>query len=56
MEGSWIERDKDSTLDLYRKDDTSTRVLTGHVSLPSEARPFLAEVRRVKAVAEPKGN
>jgi lipid-binding SYLF domain-containing protein len=56
LEGSWIERDKDSTFGLYRKDYTSTQVLTGHVSPPVEARPFLAEVRRAKAVSEAKGN
>jgi SH3 domain-containing YSC84-like protein 1 len=56
LEGSWIERDKDSNLALYGNDYTSTRLLTGRIVAPAEARPFLAEVRRVRAVSEAKGN
>jgi len=52
LEGSWIERDKDSTLALYGKERTNTELLTGRVSPPHEARPFLAEVRRVKSPAK----
>ena len=48
--GSWVERDKDSTLALYRKDLTSTQVLTGKVAAPVDARAFLAEVRKAKTV------
>jgi len=56
LEGSWMERDKDSTFALYRKDYTSTQILTGRVAPPPEARSFLAEVRRVKVATEAKGN
>ena len=45
--GSWVERDKDSTLALYGKDLTSTQVLTGKVAAPVDAR---AEVRKAKTV------
>ena len=48
--GSWVERDKDSTLALYGKDLTSTQVLTGKVAAPVDARAFLAEVRKAKTV------
>jgi lipid-binding SYLF domain-containing protein len=48
--GSWVERDKDSTLALYGKDLTSTQVLTGKVAAPIDARAFLTEVRRAKTV------
>ena len=44
--GSWVERDKDSTLALYGKDLTSTQVLTGKVAAPVDARVFVPEVRR----------
>lgn len=56
LEGSWIERDKDSTFALYGKDYTSTQVLTGRVPTPPEAHSFLSEVRRVKVATEAKGN
>lgn len=48
LNGSWIERDKDSMLALYEKDYTTTEILTGSTTIPHEARPFLAEVRRVE--------
>jgi len=54
LEGSWIERDKDSTLAFYPRDYTSTQLLTGKVTPPSEARPFLAEVRRARMVSREK--
>jgi SH3 domain-containing YSC84-like protein 1 len=50
LSGSWIERDKDSTVALYGQDYTSRRVLTGHVAVPSVARPFLAEIRHAEEV------
>lgn len=52
--GSLVERDKDSTVALYGKDLTSRAVLDGEVRAPAEAREFLAEVRRAKAVAASK--
>lgn len=48
LDGSWIERDKDSTLALYGGDHSVTELLTGKVVPPESARPFLAEVRRVE--------
>jgi SH3 domain-containing YSC84-like protein 1 len=48
--GSWVERDKDSTLALYGKDLTSTQVLTGKVAAPVDARAFLREVRKAQTV------
>lgn len=48
LDGSWIERDKDSTLALYGGDHSVTELLTGKVIPPESARPFLAEVRRVE--------
>jgi SH3 domain-containing YSC84-like protein 1 len=52
--GSWVERDKDSTLALYGKDLTTTQVLTGKVVAPVDARAFLAEVRKAKTVRNSK--
>lgn len=46
--GSWIQADKDSTVGLYGKDYPTSRILTGKVTAPSAARPFIAEVRRVE--------
>jgi SH3 domain-containing YSC84-like protein 1 len=44
--GSWIERDKDSTVAMYGTDHTTTELLTGKVPVPAEAHAFVAEVRR----------
>ena len=49
--GSVVERDKDSTVALYRKDVTTSAVLDGEVPTPAAARPFLAEVRQAKSIA-----
>jgi lipid-binding SYLF domain-containing protein len=49
--GSVVERDKDSTLALYRKDVPTSAVLDGEVPTPAAARPFLAEVRQAKSIA-----
>jgi lipid-binding SYLF domain-containing protein len=56
LDGSWIERDKDSTLALYGRDLTVTELLTGKVTAPESARPFLAEVRRAEDHARAAGN
>jgi lipid-binding SYLF domain-containing protein len=52
--GSVVERDKDSTIAIYGKDLPSRAILDGEVPPPPEARPFLAEVRRVKMRARRK--
>ncbi len=52
--GSWVERDKDSTIALYGKDLSNRAVLDGEVKAPAAARPFLSEVRRAKVVAASK--
>jgi len=52
LDGSWIERDSDSTKALYGKDVSTSDLLTGEVPVPSEAKTFIAEVSRVKAEAE----
>ena len=49
--GSWIESDKDTMTALYRKEVSTRDALTGQVAVPPEARPFLAEVSRVKTEA-----
>lgn len=55
LSGSWIERDKDSTVALYGNDYTTTQLLTGEVAAPGPARPFLAEVRRIQPNGVAKG-
>ena len=52
LEGSWVERDKDSTVALYDKDYETTPLLTGKVAVPQSARNFVAEVKRVEAHAK----
>src|SRR5690242_2038256 len=52
LDGSWIERDNDSTKALYAKDLSSNDLLTGKVPVPSEAKTFVAEVAGVKTEAE----
>jgi lipid-binding SYLF domain-containing protein len=49
--GSVVERDKDSMMALYGKDLSTRAALEGEAAAPPAARPFLAEVRRAKAVA-----
>lgn len=51
LSGSWVERDNDTMDALYGKDVTTRAALTGKVPAPAEARPFLAEVARVKTEA-----
>jgi SH3 domain-containing YSC84-like protein 1 len=48
LDGSWIERDKDSTVALYDKDLTTNELLTGKVPVPQPARSFVAEVHRAE--------
>ena len=48
LSGSWIERDKDSTVAMYGHDYTNTEVLTGKVPVPDDAHQFLAEVRKAE--------
>jgi len=50
--GSWIETDRDTMAALYGKEVTSSAALTGKLPVPSQARPFLAEVARVKTEAK----
>jgi lipid-binding SYLF domain-containing protein len=50
--GSWIEGDRDTMTALYGKEVHTADALTGKVPVPAEARPFLAEVSRVKAEAK----
>jgi SH3 domain-containing YSC84-like protein 1 len=45
LEGSWVERDKDSTAAMYGRELTSRQVLEGEVRAPAEARVFLAAVQ-----------
>jgi lipid-binding SYLF domain-containing protein len=47
LSGSWVERDKDSTMAFYNKDLSSTQILTGTVTAPADSRQFVAEVRRL---------
>jgi SH3 domain-containing YSC84-like protein 1 len=54
LEGSWIERDKDSTRALYGRDYTNTELLNGKVTTPVAARPFIREVRNAKQTEETK--
>lgn len=48
LDGSWIEKDKDSTVALYGSDPSSTKILTGGVPTPPSARQFLASIREAK--------
>jgi SH3 domain-containing YSC84-like protein 1 len=54
LEGSWIERDKDTTRALYGRDYTNTELLNGQVTTPAAARPFIKEVRNAKQSKETK--
>jgi SH3 domain-containing YSC84-like protein 1 len=57
LEGSWVERDKDSTVAFYGEPHSNRELLAGNVNPPPDARPFLNEVRRIKEVeAEKKGS
>jgi lipid-binding SYLF domain-containing protein len=52
--GSVVQRDMESTLALYGKDRSTHAILDGEGPTPAEARPFLAEIRRAKAIAASK--
>ena len=52
--GSVVEHDKDSTFALYNKEASTRAVLDGEVVPPAATRPFLAEVRQIKADARAK--
>ena len=50
--GSEIERDRDSTTAMYRKDFGNTAVLSGTAKVPTAARPFIAAVEHAKTEAK----
>ncbi len=52
LSGSWIEADRDTMDAFYGKGVTISRALTGKVPVPAAARPFLAQVARVKEEAK----
>jgi lipid-binding SYLF domain-containing protein len=52
--GSWVERDKDSTVAFYGKDDSTRAILDGEVRPTAGARPFLVEIRKAKAITASK--
>jgi SH3 domain-containing YSC84-like protein 1 len=52
LDGSWVERDKDSTRAMYGRDLTTTELLTGKVPPPVEARVFLAAVQQSRLRGE----
>jgi SH3 domain-containing YSC84-like protein 1 len=52
--GSVVERDKDSTVAFYNKDMPTRMMLDGKIPIPADARPFVAEVTRAKAIAREK--
>jgi len=52
--GSWVERDKDSTVALYGKNLTTRALLEGEVPVPGDARQFVNEIRETKAQATTK--
>jgi lipid-binding SYLF domain-containing protein len=42
LEGAVIEQDEDSTIAIYGKDVGFRKVLTGHVTPPADAAPFMS--------------
>ena len=50
LEGSWVERDKDSTVAFYGQPHTNAALLGGKIAPPADAHGFLAAVRRAKDV------
>ena len=56
LEGASIRQDSDSRHAIYGRKVTTRALLLGKVAVPSEARPFLAEIHgaKVQAVAEAK--
>jgi len=55
LDGSWIEKDDDSTEAFYGKQLTNEALLEGKVTPPAAANPFLAAVKTSKAVANKRG-
>src|SRR5271157_4522195 len=51
LEGASLRQDDDSRRAIYGRKVTTRALLLGKVHVPSEARPFLAEVRGAKAQA-----
>jgi len=49
LDGSWVTRDKGSTVAMYGKDYTTTQILIGEVAVPEAAHGFLAEVQRARS-------
>ena len=45
LEGAVIERDSDSTIAIYGKDESFRKVLLGEVAPPASAAPFMAAVQ-----------
>jgi lipid-binding SYLF domain-containing protein len=52
LEGAWIEQDKDSTEAMYGKDDSFRAALTGKLTAPPEAAPFLKAIGYVEEQAK----
>ena len=53
LEGAWIEQDKDSTEAIYgKKDDSYRAALTGKLTAPPEATPFLQAIGYVEEQAK----
>lgn len=52
--GSVVERDKDSTIAFYGKDLSNRATLDGEAPPAPGARPFLAEIRKAKAITASK--
>ena len=55
LEGASVRQDNDSRHAIYGKKVTTRALLLGQVPAPSEAQPFLAEVRAAKAQAVAEG-
>ena len=45
LEGAVIERDSDSTIAIYGKDESFRKVLLGEVAAPASATPFMAAIQ-----------
>ena len=54
LDGSWIEKDGDSTKAFYGRDLDFRPVLTGEIAVPPDAEPFVREVRHAKIQADNK--
>jgi lipid-binding SYLF domain-containing protein len=51
LTGSAIRRDEDSTVAIYGRDVTTSRILKGEIAVPAVAASFLDAVRNAKAQA-----